>query len=82
MLFGQVPQYAVRGSDGQPAKAELRDHAVSRGAEKVRTATDPIPRPAPHLRVALGGEEYQYENYPSVARAQQYEHYSRHLFPP
>ena len=69
-------------SDGQPAKTELRDHAVSRGAEKVQTATDPIPRPAPHLRITLGRKEYQYENYPSVARAQQHEHHGRHLFAP
>ena len=70
----------MRGSDGKSAKTELRDHAVSRGAEKVRAATDPLPRPAPHLRVALGGEEYQYENHSSVAWAQQYEHHGRHLF--
>lgn len=59
----------VRGSDRQPAKTELRDHALFRGSEKVRTATDPIPRPAPHLRIALGGKEHQYEDHTGVALA-------------
>ena len=66
----------------QPAKAQLCHHTLSRGAEKIRTATDPLSRPTPHLRVALSGEEYQYENHSSVARAQQHEHHGRHLFAP